>query len=170
MSASVLQKYLLELQDGDRNFIREAWDRLKSIPGGNRIFSKVVGTAAPYTGTIAPVVLALRPGHAEACMEDRRLVRNHLRSIHAVALTNLAEMTGSLVMAYSMPDDARFIITGIDIEFQRKARGTIRAVAQTVLPGDVSENCAVDVDVWLYDEKNVEVSKAVVRALVGPKK
>lgn len=170
MNASAIQDYINKIQDGDRNFIRDAWDRLKAIPAGNLVFSRLVGTAAPYTGTIAPRVLELRYGHAEACIDDRRLVRNHLRSIHAVALTNLAEMTASLVMAYSMADDARFIITGLDIEFQAKARGTIRAVAQTVVPETASGNAGVNVDVWLYDDKQVEVSRAVVRALVGPKK
>ncbi len=170
MNASAIQDYINKLQDGDKNLIRDAWDKLKGIPGGNLVFSRLIGTAAPYTGTIAPRVTELRYGHAEACMDDRRLIRNHLRSIHAVALANLAEMTASLVMAYSMSDDARFIITGLDIEFEAKARGTIRAVAQTVVPEIDGENRVVNVDVWLYDRKDVQVSRATVRALVGPKK
>lgn len=169
MNASAIQDYINQLQDGDKNLIRDAWDRLKGIPGGKLVFSRLVGAAAPYTGTIAPRVIELRYGHAEACIEDRRLVRNHLRSIHAVALANLAEMTASLVMAYSMGDDARFIIKGLDIEFEAKARGTIRAVAQTVVPEVGDHNVPVNVDVWLYDEKQVQVSRATVRALVGPK-
>lgn len=35
--------------------IRESWDRLAGLPGGKRIFSGMVGLAAPYTATIVPM-------------------------------------------------------------------------------------------------------------------
>ena len=61
-------------------------------------------------------------------MADRRRVRNHLRSLHAVALTNLAELTGNLALMSRQPaKGARWIITGFHSEFLKKARGTITA-------------------------------------------
>src|SRR5262245_37889621 len=115
-------------------FIRESWERLEGIPGGKALFSRLVGLAAPYTSTIGAYVAELGKGHAKVVMKDRRAVRNHLASVHAVALVNLAELTGNVALAYSLPDDARFIVAGLQIEYLKKARGVITATAQCPVP------------------------------------
>ena len=107
------------------NFVKSLWDRLSAIPGGKSIFSRLVGQAAPYTGSMGAHVVELGRGHARVELPDRRRVRNHLDCVHAIALTNLAELTGNAAMAYSLPDDARFIVAGLSIEYKKKARGTI---------------------------------------------
>ncbi|HRC58904.1 MAG TPA: DUF4442 domain-containing protein, partial [Kofleriaceae bacterium] len=93
----------LPLLDGSRNLIRDAWHLLRLVPGGATLFSRLVGRMAPYTGSIGAVVVTLAPGHAEVHMQDRARVRNHLRSIHAVALVNLAELAGNVALASSAP-------------------------------------------------------------------
>ena len=111
--------------DGPNNVIREAWDRLHRLPGGKRLFSKIVGRAAPYTGTIDARVLELRDGFSRVEMEDRPGLRNHLKSVHAIALVNLAEITGNVAISYCQPNDARFIVAGLSIDYVKKARGRI---------------------------------------------
>jgi acyl-coenzyme A thioesterase PaaI-like protein len=154
--------------DGSRNLIRQAWDVLSIVPGGKVVFSRLVGRAAPYTGTIHASVLALRTGYAEVSMADRRAVRNHLDCVHAVALANLAEMAGNLALAYSLPDDARFIVSGMEIEYVKKARGTITAVGEPPVPR-TSVRAAYAVPVTLRDASGEEVARAVLHSLVGPK-
>lgn len=90
------------------------------MPGGKRLFTRIVGMAAPYTASIGARVRVLRRGHAEVTLEDRRAVGNHLRCVHAVALVNLAELTGNVAIAYSLPDDARFIGSGLSIEYLQR--------------------------------------------------
>ncbi len=89
------------------NMIRATYDKMKHLPGGKRLFSRVVWRMAPYTGTIGATVLHLEAGHSRVQMKDRKRVRNHLDSVHAIALINLAEVSTGLAMLYGLPDDAR---------------------------------------------------------------
>jgi acyl-coenzyme A thioesterase PaaI-like protein len=150
------------------NFIREAWDRLRGIPGGKRIFSGLVGRVAPYTGTIGAVVQELGPGFSRVTLADRRAVRNHLSCVHAVALANLVELTGNVALGYSLPDDARFIVAGMSLDYVKKARGTITGECRTPAI-ESSEKREYEVNVTLRDEGGDVVVEGVLRTLVGPK-
>jgi acyl-coenzyme A thioesterase PaaI-like protein len=169
MALADLRRYLpVPKLDGRRNVIRQAWDLLSRIPGGKTVFSRLVGQMAPYTGSIHGHVMALREGHAEVVMQDRRGIRNHLDCVHAVALVNLAELAGNVALAYSLPDDARFIVSGLEIEYVKKARGAITAVGESPIPR-TSTRAAYDVPVTLRDGSGEVVAKAVLHSLVGPK-
>jgi uncharacterized protein (TIGR00369 family) len=169
MALSDLKRLLpMPKLDGRRNLIKQAWDLLSGVPGGKSVFSRLVGRLAPYTGSIHASVVTLRSGYAEVEMADRRSVRNHLDCVHAVALANLAELAGNVALAYSLPDDGRFIVSGMEIEYVKKARGTIKAVGEAPVPR-TSTRAAYDVPVTLRDESGEIVAKAVLHSLVGPK-
>jgi acyl-coenzyme A thioesterase PaaI-like protein len=154
--------------DGRRNLIRDAWNLLSGVPGGKALFSRMVGRAAPYTGSIGASVVALRPGFAQVELQDRKPIRNHLSSIHAVALANLAELCGNVALAYSLPDEARFIVSGMSLEYLKKARGTLTATSDCPIP-PTAERREYEVPVSIRDAKGDEVARAVLRSLVGPK-
>ena len=148
--------------------LKKQWDRLNGLPGGKILFSKAVGLFAPYTGSIDARIDEMRPGHARVRMRDRRRVRNHLQSIHAIALVNLAELTGNLALIAGLPEQARFIVTGISIDYVKKARGEIVATADAeVVTG--TEKKEVVIAVRLEDKSGALVAKATLRSLVGPR-
>ena len=162
------RRYLpLPSLDGERNWIRDGWDRLSGVPGGKRIFSLFIDRAVPYTATIRPQIESLALGHAVVSMADRPGVRNHLRSVHAIALANLAELTGNLAISYSLPEGARFIVAGMSLEYLKKARGTIRGESHCPVP-ESAERREYQVPVVLCDAEGVEVVRATLRTLVGP--
>lgn len=150
------------------NPIKTAWDRISGLPGGRRLFSAMIGRVAPYTGSIGATIEALEIGYSRVKMDDRRAVRNHLQSVHAIALANLAELTGNVALAYSLPDDARFIVAGMEIDYIKKARGTLIAECQCPVPPD-SARTEYPVVVTIRDNTGDEVARATLRSLVGPK-
>ena len=103
--------------------------RLSSWPAGRWLFSRAVCLKAPYFGTIAPTVTVLEPGRCEVRMRDRRRVRNHIGTVHAIALCNMAELAGGLVTDASLPSGMRWIPKGMTVEYLAKARGTMTAAA-----------------------------------------
>jgi acyl-coenzyme A thioesterase PaaI-like protein len=150
------------------NPVRRQWDRFAGLPGGQWLFSFSLGRLAPYTGSIRPRVLELRNGFARVGMKDRRAVRNHLNSIHAVALVNLAEVTSGLALHYGLPGHARAILTGLSIEYLKKARGLLVAEATAPLvSGDTREE--IEMETSIQDAAGDIVAKAKARWLVGPR-
>jgi acyl-coenzyme A thioesterase PaaI-like protein len=168
LSAALGKLLPLPSLDGSRNLVREAWNLLAGIPGGKVLFSRFIGRAAPYTGSIGATVVALRTGHSEVVMADRARLRNHLASVHAVALVNLAELAGNVALAYSLPDDARFIVAGITIDYVKKARGAITATSDCPVPSS-SARAEYAVPVIMRDGSGTEVARTTLRTLVGPK-
>lgn len=144
------------------------WNRLQRLPGGRRLFSIVLGRMAPYTGSISPRVLELREGYARVAMTDRRRVRNHLSSVHAIALMNLAEVTSGLALMYGLPADSRAILTGLSIEYTKKARGTLTAEAAVKVPR-TSERQEYEFESVIRDAEGDVVATARARWLVGPR-
>lgn len=151
-----------------KNVVREAWDRLGHLPGGKRLFTALIGRLAPYTGTMGAVVQELGQGRALVTLADRRIVRNHLSCVHAVALANLVELTGNLALAYSLPDDARFIVSGMRLDYVKKARGTITGESE-IPPIESSVRQEYEVPVTLRDSSGDVVVRAALKTLVGPK-
>ena len=110
------------------------WQRLHRLPGGRWLFGRIIGFAIPYTGSVRPLIQEIRPGYARVALRDRRRVRNHLDSIHAIALANVGEFTGGIAMTATLPPDVRSILLKLEIEYLKKARGTATAECHCTVP------------------------------------
>ena len=143
------------------------WRSLSPRPGGRWLFSALLWRQVPYTGTVRPHIVELRPGYVKARMADRRIVRNHLRSVHAVALVNIAEVASGLAMLTGLPPTLRAIVVGLSIEYLKKARGTLTAESQVELP-PITESRPIEVTSTVHDEAGDVVARATVRWIVGP--
>ncbi len=143
------------------------WNRLSPLPGGKLLFSRILGQINPYTGSVKARWLELGPGHAVAQIHERRSIRNHVGSVHAIALTNLAEMVSGLALMSGLPAGARGIPVRVEIDFLKKARGVITGEGRCDPPATAEEQ---EVEVWalMRDEGGQEVARARAVWKVGP--
>lgn len=144
-----------------------AWRRLAPLPGGRLLFTFIVRWMIPYTGSVWPRVEQLEPGHARISIRQRRRLEQHLGSIHAIALANVAEFASGAAMSTALPRGYRGIVTRMRLEYHKKARGVVTAEAHTTLP-DVSVEAEHDFTADVTDAAGDLVCRAIVTWRLGP--
>lgn len=147
--------------------LQTLWRRLSPVPGGRWLFSRIFAWTVPYSGSVRPLIAHLEPGHARVQMRDRRSVRNHLDSVHAVALANLGEAASGLAMVGALPSTARGILVGLEVTYTKKARGTLTAECHCQVP-EVTGPGEHTVSVEIRDAAGDAVATVRARWLLGP--
>jgi acyl-coenzyme A thioesterase PaaI-like protein len=146
------------------------WRRLGGTPTGRWLFSRIVCLKAPYFGSIRPLLLALEPGRCEAELRQRRRIQNHIGTVHAIALCNLAELCAGLVTDASIPDDMRWIPKGMEVRYLAKARGRIVArAAPRTAPASSAEPYELVIGVTLEDRAGTAVAAADITMWLTPR-
>src|SRR5258706_16431498 len=117
---------------------------METKPLGRFLFSRFVCFKAPYFASISPRFEELRPGFARVSMRKRRAVTNHIGTVHAIAMCNLAELAAGTMTEVSIPRAMRWLPKGMQVEYLRKAEGDVEATARVEA---VTEGAARDVPV-----------------------
>jgi uncharacterized protein (TIGR00369 family) len=138
------------------------WRRLAPLPGGKMVFSWLVGWMTPYTGTLGARIEELEPGWCRASLRDRRRVRNHLASVHAMALANFAELASGLATLTALEPGVQGIVTGFTIDYVKKARGQLSAACR-VSVSEISSEREQDAVVAITDPQGDVVAHATAR-------
>lgn len=126
---------------------------------------------APYFATIAPRFVALEPGRCEVHMRDRRRVHNHIGTVHAIALCNLAELSAGVMTDATVPADMRWIPRGMTVEYLKKATGSMRGVATPEYPAhSEAQGYEWPVQVQVSDDAGAMVFRARVLMWLAPRK
>ena len=100
------------------------------FPGGRLLFNRMFWSFIPYTGSIRPEIIHLEKGRCQIRIRDRKILRNHLNSIHAACLMNALEAVSGLAFATGLPENSRGILTDFSVHYIKKARGTLHAECQ----------------------------------------
>ena len=150
--------------------VLQVYRKLTRQPFGHWLFSRLICFKAPYFGSIKPRMTVLEPNRAEATIKHRRSMTNHLGTVHALALCNLAEFTGGLMTDVSIPASMRWIPKGMSVEYLKKATGTQLGVATPEFPPhEAAEGYELPVNVVVTDPQGDAVFRARISMWVSPK-
>ncbi len=155
---------------GARNVILSAWQRLSGLPAGKWAFSRLVCLKAPYFSSIRPRFVELRPGYAEVRIRKRRAVQNHIGTVHAIAMCNMAELAAGVMTDISIPSTHRWIPKGMTVEYVKKAETDLRAVTEINPMPPFGAAADLPVRVNVIDGNGQTVLRAVITMWVSPKK
>jgi uncharacterized protein (TIGR00369 family) len=146
-----------------------AWQRMEKWPLGKALFTRAVCWKAPYFASIHPRFEEMRQGFARVSMRKRRAVTNHIGTVHAIAMCNLAEIAAGTMTEVSIPASMRWLPKGMTVAYLAKAETDVEATA--VLP-DVTEGVAQDapVQVEVKDRAGQVVCRATITMWVTPRK
>ena len=147
------------------------WHRLSGLPAGRWLYGRLICFKAPYITTIAPRFVVLEPGRCEITIRDRRRVHNHIGTVHAIALCNLAEFSAGMMTDATIPAGMRWIPKGMAVEYLAKARGTMHASAtpeHAVV--DSADGYAWPVTVRVRDDAGSEVFRARIEMWLSPRR
>jgi acyl-coenzyme A thioesterase PaaI-like protein len=160
----------LTLTETNLNSALNTWARLTRWPFGKWLFTKVVCFRAPYFASIAPRFVELRAGHCVVTMRKRRAVTNHIGTVHAIAVCNLAELAAGTMTEATVPASHRWIPKGMTVEYLRKADSDLTGIA-TIDPIPVFGSAMdVPVRVSVTNASGVEVVRAVISMYVSPRR
>jgi acyl-coenzyme A thioesterase PaaI-like protein len=150
--------------------VLSTYRNLARWPAGRWLFSRLVCWKAPYFSSIAPRIETLEPGRCIATLRHRRAVTNHIGTVHAIALCNLAEFTGGLACDASIPASMRWIPKGMAVAYLKKAVGTMRATATPAFPPrEAAEGYELPFEVVVENAARDVVFKATIAMWVSPK-
>jgi acyl-coenzyme A thioesterase PaaI-like protein len=147
------------------------WHKTKGIPVvGPWAFSFAFGQKAPYFASIHPRFTVLEPNRAELVIPKRRSVKNHIGTVHAIALCNGLEAAMGALAEVTIPSDKRWIPKGMEVTYTAKASSDITCFAETDPAQWTSDDPDLPVRVWATRDDGERVIEGVIKLWVTPKK
>lgn len=146
------------------------WTSLQRLPGGigNRVVDTFAKIYVPHAARMGFHLVKLTEREVETTMPDRRRNRNHLSSLHAMALAHQGEFTCGVLLLYALaPKGYRTILTRYEIDYLAKARGTVTGRAKLRIPKGKLDGRNVVVAGELSDESGRVVARVKTTWRVG---
>ncbi len=145
------------------------YQSLTHLPLGKIIFSKMLCFMTPYFSSIKPSIKELKMNRCVVFMKKRRAVTNHFKTVHAIAMCNMAELSGGLMTEVSLPKNKRWIPSGMTVKYLKKATTNLTAIADG---NELNWNTdgEIEVPVSITDDNNELVFSAEIKMNIKTKK
>ncbi len=153
-----------------RNRALQLWRTFNRLPMGAWIFSRILCLKAPYFSSISPHFEVLEPGQCKVSIKNRRAVQNHIGTVHAIAMCNMAELAAGTMVEVSIPPTHRWIPKGMSVQYLKKAETNLLATAQFAQSPSYGSAQSVIVNVSVTDTAGQQVFAAQIDIWVAPKR
>ena len=149
----------------------ELWNKASALPAVKWTFTRMLCLKAPYFSSISPLIEELKPNSCKISIKKKRSVLNHIGTVHAIAMCNMAELAGGTMTEVTVPATHRWIPKGMTVEYLKKAETDLIAIASPVEQNydwDKAGEYLVNVDV--FDKANEKVFHAKITMWISKKK
>ncbi len=105
--------------------------QLDAVPAFARGWARnvVLRRAVPFAGTAGLDFALMTPQRVEIAIANERRVQNHIKGVHAAAMTLLVETATGMVVGMNVRDDCLPLVKELKVAFKKRAHGALRAVA-----------------------------------------
>ena len=113
------------------NRLQRTLAKLDGLPAPLRSAARnfALRRAVPLTGTAGLDFVALTPERSEIRIANERRVQNHIKGVHAAAMTLVAETATGMVVGMNVRDDCLPLCKSLQVAFKKRATGALRAEA-----------------------------------------
>ncbi|EKE67867.1 DUF4442 domain-containing protein [Gallaecimonas xiamenensis] len=126
--------------------------------------SKLFNGAVKFAGTAGIRIHQADYHQAEMRLGNKKRVQNHIKGVHAAATALLGESVTGLVFGLNVPDDKLPLLKAMDVNYVRRAQGSLKAVAslseEQIVQIRSAEKGEVEVAVVITDEAGEEPVQA----------
>ncbi len=95
-----------------------------------RLLSMLMGRIVPFVGTAGVKIEEMTEERVVASLRNKRKVRNHIRGLHAAAMTLAAETATGFVVVMNLPEGKLPLMKSLKVDFVKRATGGMRFVAE----------------------------------------
>ncbi|MCH7315362.1 hotdog fold domain-containing protein [Acinetobacter sp. ANC 3882] len=149
----------------------DLWNKVSALPAGKWTFTRMLCLKAPYFSSISPLFEELKANSCKISIKKKRNVLNHIGTVHAIAMCNMAELAGGTMTEVTVPNTHRWIPKGMTVEYLKKAETDLIAIARPVesdYDWEKAGEYLVNVDV--LDQHNEKVFHATITMWISQKK
>ena len=150
------------------NSIVKTYQKVVKYPLGKHIFTRQVANRAPYFKTLRALINDIKPHYAEVTLKKRKIVTNHIGTVHAIAMCNMCELAMGMAAESSIPSDRRWIPMGMNVNYLKKAETDLKATCDLSKADWYQRD--VDCFVSVRNTEDVEVMNATIKLRVTDKK
>jgi acyl-coenzyme A thioesterase PaaI-like protein/uncharacterized damage-inducible protein DinB len=113
------------------NRMRMGLQQLQALPEAQRraMMNSFIQNQVKFLGTTNTMIEVLEPQRAICTIANQTKVQNHIGTIHAAAMTLVAETATGMVLSMNIPDDKIQVAKSMNIKFVKMAKGNLKAVA-----------------------------------------
>jgi len=141
--------------------IKTVYDKLSILPESlqNKAFSVIMGKVIPFSAKSKFSIEKLEKGYMRVSLPYIKANMNHIKTHHALAMSELGELATGVCLAYSLPKKSQVILKSLSTEYLKKGKGKLVVEAKFDLD-KIKDRGDIVFDIQIKNKAKETVAKA----------